>query len=242
LVEATPAVTSTGDGTAAALALATSGGSAAVPRGQPLVRKGQAGLAQTTSAILADLEIVREEGDTGSDMLEMSSTTMAGLRGALGQDAGAVVTLETMVAGALREGKPDAVIDEMVNTAVLLGAFSVPAELVTSDGRVDTAVLLASLVTQAQIASGQAVQIAPEDVIVGGAGVEVHLVTSADGTAESAQFYTMGAGDSLGAIALKFYGNGALYPRIFEANRAIMSSPDRLTVGQRLVIPSGVDL
>jgi nucleoid-associated protein YgaU len=52
------------------------------------------------------------------------------------------------------------------------------------------------------------------------------------------QFYTVGAGDSLGAIALKFYGDAAYFPKIYDANRTILSSPDRLIVGQRLAIPT----
>jgi len=51
------------------------------------------------------------------------------------------------------------------------------------------------------------------------------------------QFYTVGVGDSLGAIAVKFYGDVAKFNMIFEANRTILSSPDKIRVGQRLVIP-----
>ena len=42
----------------------------------------------------------------------------------------------------------------------------------------------------------------------------------------------------LGAIAQRFYGKASLYPKIFEANRDILSNPDMIKVGQKLKIPA----
>jgi LysM repeat protein len=47
--------------------------------------------------------------------------------------------------------------------------------------------------------------------------------------------YTVQSGDTLGRIARKFYGDASRYPLIVSANR--ITDPDRLAVGQRLVIP-----
>lgn len=49
--------------------------------------------------------------------------------------------------------------------------------------------------------------------------------------------YTVAAGDSLSKIAKEFYGNANAYNRIFEANRDKLSDPDKIKVGQELVIP-----
>jgi len=49
--------------------------------------------------------------------------------------------------------------------------------------------------------------------------------------------YEVKAGDTLGAIAQRFYGKASLYPKIFEANRDILSNPDLIKVGQKLKIP-----
>ncbi len=49
--------------------------------------------------------------------------------------------------------------------------------------------------------------------------------------------YTVRAGDTLWAIAKKYYGNGAQYTRIYNANRAILSNPNVIRVGQVLTIP-----
>jgi LysM repeat protein len=49
--------------------------------------------------------------------------------------------------------------------------------------------------------------------------------------------YVVKPGDTLGAIAQRFYGKASLCPKIFEANRDILSNPDSIKVGQKLKIP-----
>mgnify|MGYP002543597278 CR=1 FL=1 len=49
--------------------------------------------------------------------------------------------------------------------------------------------------------------------------------------------YTVKAGDSLWAIAAKYYGNGADYNKIFNANTDKISNPNLIYVGQVLTIP-----
>ena len=44
-------------------------------------------------------------------------------------------------------------------------------------------------------------------------------------------------GDTLTSIAASAYGDEALWPLIYEANRAVIPDPDALRVGQSLVIP-----
>lgn len=44
-------------------------------------------------------------------------------------------------------------------------------------------------------------------------------------------------GETLGVIAKHWYGEPARYKDIFEANRGQLSNPDRVEVGQELVIP-----
>ncbi|APZ45904.1 peptidoglycan-binding protein LysM [Polaribacter reichenbachii] len=59
--------------------------------------------------------------------------------------------------------------------------------------------------------------------------------------AEIAQFYTVISGDTLGKIAKDFYGNAMKYPVIFEANKPMLSHPDKIYPGQVLRIPPLVD-
>jgi len=51
------------------------------------------------------------------------------------------------------------------------------------------------------------------------------------------QFYTVVPGDTLSKIARQFYGNPNKYPVIFEANKPMLTSPDKIYPGQVLVIP-----
>ena len=50
-------------------------------------------------------------------------------------------------------------------------------------------------------------------------------------------FYTVKKGDSLSKIAKRFYGDAMKYPQIFEANRPMLSDPDKIYPGQNLRIP-----
>ena len=59
--------------------------------------------------------------------------------------------------------------------------------------------------------------------------------------AEMAQFHTVESGDNLGKIAKKYYGNAMKYPVIFEANKPMLSHPDKIYPGQVLRIPPLVD-
>jgi nucleoid-associated protein YgaU len=53
-----------------------------------------------------------------------------------------------------------------------------------------------------------------------------------------AQFYTVVSGDSLSKIAKKHYGDAMQYPVIFEANKPMLSDPDKIYPGQVLRIPN----
>ena len=52
-----------------------------------------------------------------------------------------------------------------------------------------------------------------------------------------AQFHDVVRGDTLSAIAKKFYGDANKYPVIFEANKPMLTHPDKIYPGQKLRIP-----
>ena len=56
--------------------------------------------------------------------------------------------------------------------------------------------------------------------------------------AAEAQYYTVQSGDSLSAIAKRHYGDAMKYPIIFEANKPMLSDPDKIYPGQVLRIPA----
>ena len=53
-----------------------------------------------------------------------------------------------------------------------------------------------------------------------------------------AQFHDVVRGDTLSAIAKKFYGDANKYPGIFEANKPMLTHPDKIYPGQKLRIPA----
>ena len=57
------------------------------------------------------------------------------------------------------------------------------------------------------------------------------------GQAAGGQSYEIKGGDTLSKISKQFYGNANEYMRIFYANRDQINDPDKIQVGQKLVIP-----
>jgi nucleoid-associated protein YgaU len=53
------------------------------------------------------------------------------------------------------------------------------------------------------------------------------------------EYYVIQKGDSLSAIAKRYYGNAKDYPRIFDANREVIKNPDLIYPGQKIRIPLG---
>ena len=52
-----------------------------------------------------------------------------------------------------------------------------------------------------------------------------------------AQYYVVQKGDTLSKIAQEYYGDAKLYPQIFDANRDVLTDPDKIRPGQKLRIP-----
>jgi nucleoid-associated protein YgaU len=224
----------TGRPTAADMALAAAHGQV-IAVAAPAIRTDQSSLSETTAAVLSGLGL--DTGAAAPDPLrDMTAGALSGIAAVTGAEVSAAprTALQALVVDALAAGQSDAYIDALLNEAALAGEITVPAILVTADGRVDTAVLLSSIVADARLAATGEAPVAP--AAVGGEGVEVRVVQTATAT-ESFRFYTVSQGDSLGAIAVKFYGDVRWYELIFEANRDLLSSPDQIMVGQRLVIP-----
>lgn len=62
------------------------------------------------------------------------------------------------------------------------------------------------------------------------------MMTVADSSPES-QWYTVVSGDNLSKISKQFYGTPNKYPQIFEANKPMLTNPDKIYPGQLLRIP-----
>jgi nucleoid-associated protein YgaU len=56
--------------------------------------------------------------------------------------------------------------------------------------------------------------------------------TPGGGDAWSAeQWHEVAKGESLWKIAERYYGDGSLYPKIFEANKDVLKDPNKIRVG-----------
>ncbi|SAK63612.1 LysM domain/BON superfamily protein [Caballeronia catudaia] len=91
--------------------------------------------------------------------------------------------------------------------------------------------------------SGQAPDQATKEKILVAAGNVQHVdkvddqLTVPNSEPES-QYYTVVSGDNLWKIAEKYYGNGSKNDVIFEANKPMLKSPDKIYPGQVLRIPA----
>ena len=90
--------------------------------------------------------------------------------------------------------------------------------------------------------SGQAPDQATKEKIllccgnVAGVAAVNDMMTVAEPAAES-RFHLVEKGDTLSAVAKKAYGNANAYMKIFEANKPMLSHPDKIYPGQLLRIP-----
>jgi nucleoid-associated protein YgaU len=71
--------------------------------------------------------------------------------------------------------------------------------------------------------------------VAGVASVTDHM--SVDLSEPEATYHDVVKGDTLWAIAKKVYGDGNKYPVIFEANKPMLSHPDKIYPGQKLRCP-----
>ncbi|MCY1463710.1 putative protein YgaU [compost metagenome] len=72
--------------------------------------------------------------------------------------------------------------------------------------------------------------------IAGVAGVEDEITVTGP-VVKAAVFVTVVKGDTLSAISLRVYGDANKYNKIFEANKPMLTHPDKIYPGQQLRIP-----
>ena len=197
-------------------------------------------VAAISAAILADLRASSGDKEAApaaperDALARMSAAVLDGLRGA-DPSADKPKTLEGLVALALSEGQTDQAIDAIVNQAVAEGQIEAPAMLTTTEGKVDTAVLLASIIAEAQGDEVGQGDISDPTVAVDGGTLAMQVATQD-------VLYIVQTGDSLGSLALRFYGDADLNGAIFKANRQVLDSPESLRPGVKLLIPARLGL
>ena len=61
--------------------------------------------------------------------------------------------------------------------------------------------------------------------------------TAAGAASGAVKIHVVESGDTLGAIAKKYYGKAGAYMKIFDANKDVLTDPDKIKPGQKLRIP-----
>ncbi len=123
---------------------------------------------------------------------------------------------------------------DLIRQAAANGEIELPESLSTEDGDFDADTLIFNLVQTSLAQDGT-----PEGAE---AAREMSRRAFAASSAKTSKvkgerIYVVESGDSLAYISLQFYGRPSEYERIFEANRSVLKSPDRIQIGQRLIIP-----
>ena len=84
---------------------------------------------------------------------------------------------------------------------------------------------------------GDAVSKESREKVILGVGNVAGVSEVEDDDADDAVFHTVEAGDNLSAVAKKTLGSANRYMEIFEANKPMLSDPDKIYPGQVLRIP-----
>ena len=87
------------------------------------------------------------------------------------------------------------------------------------------------------VIKGDAVSKETREKVILAVGNVAGVAEVEDDDPEDAVFHTVEAGDNLSAIAKKTLGSANRYMEIFEANKPMLSDPDKIYPGQVLRIP-----
>lgn len=168
------------------------------------------------------------------DMRALTNGILASLNGSSPETASSARgtgadALQSIIQQALSEGQSDDYLQALLSEAEADGQIEVSDAMRTTEGRIDAHVLLAALAAK----SGGL----GSDYDISALEAEATASTRVAEVVSAERFYTVKSGDSLAAIALAHYDSAQAYTTIFEANRDTLSSPDRIQVGQVLLLP-----
>lgn len=68
---------------------------------------------------------------------------------------------------------------------------------------------------------------------------QIEVMTPPAPDAPATIYYEVQSGDTLGKISKEFLGSAGQYMKIFEANTPLLKDPNKINVGQTLIIPQG---
>lgn len=127
-----------------------------------------------------------------------------------------------------------------LKTALVEGVITLSGYVPNQEQK-EKAVLTAGNITGVSGVQDNIILGAPPADVVEAEKAEAEAAAAEEGKAGEESWesrtYTVQSGDTLGKIAKEFYGNAMEYPKIFEANKPMLSDPDKIYPGQVLRIP-----
>ncbi len=158
--------------------------------------------------------------------------------GSLGQSVDDLRSkLSALVQEAESRGKNAGNVEMLLKEALGKNHKNLPAALKNADGSLDITSLIASVVKKAGNKAGGSPADSEYLSMIESEGNRTTLTSRLIRGKAGKRYLIVKPGDTLSSIAYATYGDSFLYPKIYQANRNIISNPNALGVGMRLVIP-----
>ncbi len=145
-------------------------------------------------------------------------------------------SLSALVQEAESRGKSAGSVEQLLKEALGDNQKNLPAALKNADGTLDITTLIASVVKRADPGTEGGVD-ADYLSALENEGKRTALASRLIKSGSGKRYLVVRPGDTLSSIAYATYGDSFLYPKIFRANKAVISNPNTLRIGTRLVIP-----
>ncbi len=187
-------------------------------------------------------------GAGSEDMEALTNEVINNLKG-LGAEGGVeenagkmdnlMQSLSNLVEKAMKEGKSSTDIVQLIEEALQKkGGTSLEELMARSGGKVDMRALLNMLVQRA--AEKAAAGAGGEDALTRALEAEsreTRMDAAATGAKGGGRVITVQPGETLGTIAMKYYGTAGRWRDIYNANRDRLKNPDIVPAGMRLRLP-----
>lgn len=157
-------------------------------------------------------------------------------------------SINQLVQQASAQNLDSSAIEELLQEA-LANSNAVPQALARADGKLDTRLLLMSVLSEvdsSQVKSSDTEYLAAlndegSTTVVGTSLADLPAASSQENarikTVNGTKTIIVKVGDTLSKIAFAVYGDALSYTRIFKANRKLLKSPNLLTIDMVLVLP-----
>ncbi len=192
----------------------------------PVSSQKNTGLSKLTDNVVSTLERLKKQENKKDT--ENLTTTTKDLREAI----------SALVTQATTKGKSGAYIQTLINDA-LAGRDAVPSALANSDGKLDTRLLLATVLPTKNITKvGK-----PDSEYLSTLESESRVLSSKNLNDDKTnrktkkRYIIVRLGDNLSKIAMRAYGDPLAYPKIYRANKKLLINANTVDIGQRLLIP-----